>query len=86
MEIESRPATRYFGFWCNKCPTRVSVETESDKPDAQPYYGEQECPSCFDGKLVDTDILCGSSEIPYHDEKDSAQVHAEWLKKRNASD
>jgi len=33
--------TRYFYFWCERCSTRITVETEvpADAPDGDPQYG-----------------------------------------------
>jgi hypothetical protein len=32
--------TRYFSFWCERCPTRITVETEAppDDPSGGPEY------------------------------------------------
>jgi hypothetical protein len=36
--------TRYYYFWCERCPTRVTVETEAPvgAPDGEPQYA---CPA-----------------------------------------
>jgi hypothetical protein len=96
--------SRYFYFWCVRCPTRITVETEAPGiagADGEPEYafaesewvgqaavvvgGEEHlcpadrCPAC-EGQLHDLDDLLARGLVPYHEDKDSSELHAAWRK------
>jgi len=72
-------STAHNFFWCDKCPTRVNVQTESSEPSVDAYEGEP-CPLCDGGVLQSWDWLVMTGCIPYSKTKgDEAEIHAQWL-------
>lgn len=56
--------TRYFYFWCEKCPTRIHLQTEVQQaaPDGQPTYDFAESEwvgQCEQGHVADRCPACG---------------------------
>lgn len=75
--------TAYNGFWCDRCPTRIALATESDEVSCDAFIGEP-CPLCDAGKLESWDTLIAYNAIPYTDAesplgKTDAEVHARYV-------
>jgi hypothetical protein len=60
----AKATTRYFGYWCPTCPTRISIQTENpgylvgdgaaSYGDCADYTSVEGCPACGD-TMQDTD-------------------------------
>ncbi len=72
---------RYFYFWCERCPTRITVETEAppDAPDGEPEYTFAESngvglaearPSAPGDDGLEVADLCPACSSPLHDVDD----------------
>lgn len=68
--------TSFFAFWCRRCPTRVSIDSEA--PTELPFIDV--CPVC-DGEMAPLDLLTGAAIVPYANQsaKTASELHAEWL-------
>lgn len=87
--------TRYFYFWCERCPTRITIATEvpASAPDGEPEYNGGSyvavastcdvadlCPACA-GQLHDLDTLVAHNEVKLTI-TDAREEHAAWRARR----
>lgn len=71
--------TAHNSFWCDKCPTRFNVESESAEVSCDCLDGE-ECPVCGVGTLTSWDTLIAHGVIPYGQRRHSeVEIHRRWL-------
>jgi hypothetical protein len=72
--------TVYNSFWCDKCPTRFNVESESSTGVSCDCLDGDECPVCGNGTLASWDTLIAHGLIPYGQKKgDDVEIHKRWL-------
>lgn len=89
-------STRYFSFWCERCPTRVVVETDNptyigahlgvasirvDVGDEPIVAASTRCPACG-SQLYNLEDLVSFREVPIHDKTDTAKEHAAWRERQ----